>query len=412
MVAPLHSIRVLEIANWVAVPSAAALMADLGADVIKVEPLAGDPMRNILRKPRRGRPPAEEHDFAFQVDNRGKRSIALAIDRPEAQRLLHRILPRFDVVMTNLLPKRQLKFGLDPARVHALHPRAIHASLSAYGHKGAECDSAGFDVTAFFVRGGVADVVGDVEGPPSRARPGQGDHPTGLNLLAAILAALRLRDQTGQGQTVEVSLLQTAVWSIASDVAVSLIDHKPVPRERHAAAPNPLNQYWQCKDARWIFIYEAVPRGKWASFCQALERPALIDDPRFASYEARAANAATLHPILAAVFREQTLADWGARFDRFGITWHKVARLDEVVADPQLRDNQAFVEIEHPHIGRFETLAAPFRIVGADVEVRGPAPDVGQHGGELLRELGVADEEREALISEGVVGAFPRSRSQ
>jgi crotonobetainyl-CoA:carnitine CoA-transferase CaiB-like acyl-CoA transferase len=404
MVSPLHGIRVLEIANWVAVPSAAALLCDLGAEVVKVEPLAGDPMRNVLRKPQRGLAPEQEHDFAFQVDNRGKRSLAVALDQAGGQRLIHRLLPRFDVVMTNLLPNRQLRFGLDPARVHAIHPSIIHASLSAYGHLGEQRDAPGFDVTAFFVRAGIADVVGDPAGPPARSRPGQGDHPTGLNLLAAILAALRLRDQTGEGQTVEISLLQTATWSIANDLSVALIDRKPVTRPTHAQNPNPLTQYWQCQDGRWLFVYDHPTPPKWTAFCQAVERLEWVDDPRFTGPAERAEHIDVLHAELGAIFRHHTLAEWGERLDRAGIAWHRVAQLHEVAADPQLAANQAFTEVEHRRIGKFQTLAAPFRIVGADVKARGAAPDTGEHTREVLLELGVSDDEIEGLLSERVVG--------
>jgi crotonobetainyl-CoA:carnitine CoA-transferase CaiB-like acyl-CoA transferase len=395
---------VLEVANWVAVPSAAALLCDLGAEVIKVEPLVGDPMRNALRKPQRGLPPEQEHDFAFQVDNRGKRSLAVALDQAAGQQLIHRLLPRFDVMMTNLLPNRQRRFGLDPARVHAIHSPIIHASLSAYGHRGEECDASGFDVTAFFVRAGIADVVGDPAGPPARSRPGQGDHPTGLNLLAAILAALRLRDQTGEGQTVEISLLQTATWSLANDLSVALIDRKPLIRPTHAQTPNPLTQYWQCHDGRWLFVYDHPTPPKWTAFCQAVERPEWLDDPRFAGPAERTEHIGVLQAELAAIFRRRTLADWGERLDRAGIGWHRVAQLHEVVDDPQLAANQAFAEVEHRRIGKFQTLAAPFRIVGADVQVRGAAPDAGEHTREVLVELGISNGEIESLLSERVVG--------
>jgi crotonobetainyl-CoA:carnitine CoA-transferase CaiB-like acyl-CoA transferase len=403
MVAPLQGIRVLEIANWVAVPSAAALMADMGATVVKVEPPVGDPMRNKLRKAQRGRAPEDELDFAFQADNRGKRSIAVALDKPEGQQLIQRLLPNFDVVMTNLLPNRQRRFGLDPKRVHEIHPAIIHASLSAYGHRGEQCDATGFDVTAFFVRGGIADIVGDVEGPPARSRPGQGDHPTGLNLLSAILGALRLRDQTGQGQTVEISLLQTAVWSLACDVSVALMDEQPVERPTHTRQPSPLNQYWQCKDGRWIFIYDVPQRAKWSAFCLALDLPGLEDDPRFESPDAREKNAEVLLPMLAEVFRTRTLAEWQARLTSFAVANYPVTQLHEVGRDPQLLANDAFVEVEHARMGKFRTLGTPFRIVDADVRVRGPAPDLGQHTEGVLRELGVSDDELRQLIDAGTV---------
>lgn len=403
MVAPLSGIRVLEVANWVAIPSAAALMADMGATVVKVEPPSGDPMRNALRKPQRGLPPEEELDAAFQTDNRGKRSIAVALDQPAGQQLIQRLLPRFDVLMTNLLPNRQRRFGLDPESVHAAHPTMIHASLSAYGHRGPECDAPGFDVTAFFARGAIADIAGDFDGPPSRSRPGQGDHFTCLNILCGILGALRLRDQTGEGQTVQVSLLQTGIWSLASDLSVALLDEKPLVRPSHARTATPLNQYWPCKDGRWLMLFDVLVRDKWASFCRAIEREDMIEDERFNTAAAREQHVDLLNPALTEIFRTRTLQEWLERFTHAAIKAYPVARLEEIGRDPQLLLNDAFVEVEHPRNGTFRMLNTPFRIVDADVQVRGPAPDAGQHSTEVLRELGLSDDELQQLAAAGTI---------
>lgn len=392
----------LEVANWVAIPSAAALMADMGATVVKVEPPVGDPMRNALRKPQRGLPAEQEHDFAFQADNRGKRSIAVALDQPAGQQLLQRLLPRFDILMTNLLPNRQRRFGLDAKRAHELHPGLIHASLTAFGHRGELADAPGFDLTAFYARGGVADIMGDMQGPPAKSRPGQGDHPTGLNLLSAILAALRLRDMTGEGQTVEVSLLQNAVWSLACDVSVALIDGKPVQRPTYTEHAT-FTQHWRCQDGRYLYLFDVPTRPKWEAFCQAVERPDLIDDPRFDTHAAREANVAVLHGVLSEILRTRTLDDWMTRFASAGVQTHRVAQVQELRDDPQLLANDAFVEVEHRTMGKFRTLNTPFRIVDADVRVRGAAPDAGEHTLEVLRELGVSDDEVQQLTAAGTV---------
>jgi len=410
MTAPLSGIRVLEVANWIAVPSAGAIMADLGATVIKVEPRRGDAMRDKLRKPALGKSHAEEHDYTFHVENRGKRSIAIDIERPEGQQLVHRLLDGVDIFTTNLLPERQRRYRLDPETVHGLNPTAVYASLTAYGHRGPKANDTGFDGIAFFARAGAAELMAEVGGPPAHFRPGQGDHPTGLNLLGGILAALRLRDQTGEGQVVEVSLSQTSAWTFAADLAPTLIDRKPIPRLNREQGDNPLNRMWCCKDDRWIYLYEQVPRGKWPPFCRAIGHPELADDPRFDKFSKRAMALDILNPIIKRAFASRTLDEWAQRLDAESITWHPITHLHEMLDEPYLRDNDVFVEVEHPVAGKFETLNTPFRIVGADVAVRGAAPDIGEHTAQLLEELGIPSAEAATLIEDGVAGPAPKQR--
>ena len=231
----LDDITVLEVANWIAAPSCGALMADMGADVIKVEPLGGDGMRGKLRQP----VPAngmEDADVPFQMDNRGKRSLAVDLSNPEGAGLVAELAARADVVITNLLPGRLARYGLAPEQLRADHPALVYALVTGYGSTGPDADRSAFDLTAFFGRGGVMSLIGEPGDPAHAFRPGQGDHPTGLALLSAVLAALRVRDRTGEGQVVETALLRTAAWTIACDVSAALVD-RTQPNKRGRTQP-------------------------------------------------------------------------------------------------------------------------------------------------------------------------------
>ena len=232
MTKPLDDITVIEIDNWMAAPSAAAILADFGARVIKIEPLSGDPMRNMSRRPKVDDPIAD-HDFQFDVDNRGKESILLDLTNPRAIEIVRKLCQSADVFLCNLLKVRQEKFGLDPDSLRSANPKLVHATLTGYGTEGPEAWRPGYDVTAFFGRSGLLDAVreGD-EGVPARPATAQGDHTTGLALLGGILAALRMVDRTGDFQVIETSLLETAVWTQATDYAATLVDRA---RSMHAS---------------------------------------------------------------------------------------------------------------------------------------------------------------------------------
>jgi crotonobetainyl-CoA:carnitine CoA-transferase CaiB-like acyl-CoA transferase len=212
MTAPLADIVVVEVDSYMAAPSAGAILADLGATVIKVEPLTGDPMRGLSRaiKHEDLSDDVRRYDFGFDVDNRGKKSIALALDQPEGADLVRKLVADADIFMCNLLVGRQEKFGLDPETLFKVKLNLVHATLTGYGTTGPDAWCPGYDVTAFFGRSGLYDAQreGD-EGVVPMARPAQGDHTTGLAMVASMLAALRLAEKSGEGQVVETSLYET-----------------------------------------------------------------------------------------------------------------------------------------------------------------------------------------------------------
>ena len=402
MPGPLDDIKVLEIANWIAAPSATALMADMGASVIKVEPPTGDTMRNKLRQPLwpDGVAPT---DVIFQLDNRGKQSIAVDLRDERGVALVHRLALEADVLVTNLLPERLTRYGLGIEALRKEHPALVFAVVSGQGSSGPEANKLAFDTTAFFGRGGVLSLIGEPGDPPHHPRPGQGDHPTGLALLVGILAALRVRDRTGQGQVVETALLRSAAWTIGVDVAAALVDRRQPGRRSRKQAVSPMNTRYECADGTWL-IMSSHNQGVWPSFCEAIDRPDLITDPRSETPLARFTNAEELVSILDEVFLAHPYEHWATRLASTGIIWSKVADLPTLVDDPQARAMGMFAELEHPTTGRFETLEAPFSLSDSDVSVRGPAPEIGEDTDAVLLDLGLSADEVAALRVAGVVG--------
>lgn len=394
----LDDVTVLEIANWVAGPSCGALMADMGADVVKVEPLGGDGMRNKLRQPV-GAPPA---DHPFHLDNRGKRSIAVALDDPRGAALVRELAGTVDVVVTNLLPGRLDRYGLGPDALRGANPRLVYALVTGYGSTGDDADRVAFDLTAFFGRGAIMSLIGEPGAPPPAFRPGQGDHPTGLALLVGVLAALRVRDRTGEGQVVETALLRTAAWTIGLDVQAALIDGVQPNKRGRAEAFGPMNTQYQCGDGTWINL-SAQDQSKWPAFCRAIDRPDLAADERYTTPMDRFTNNITVIADLDAHFGSEPASHWGPRLDRTGIIWARVAELPDLVADPQARAIGMFAEVEHP-TGSFETLTAPFTMSESDVRVRGRAPEIGEQTGEVLRGMGIDDARVAELAAAGVLG--------
>jgi crotonobetainyl-CoA:carnitine CoA-transferase CaiB-like acyl-CoA transferase len=261
MPSPLDDIVVVEIDNWMASPSAGAILADLGARVIKIEPLTGDPMRGMSRpiKVENASNELRAYDFQFDVDNRGKESIAIALDQPEGIELVLKLVEGADIFMCNLLAQRQAKFGLDPDSLFQVKPNLVHATLTGYGTTGPDAWRPGYDVTAFFGRSGLYDAQreGD-EGVVPMARPAQGDHTTGLAMVASILAALRMAEKSGQGQAVETSLYETAVWTQASDYAVTAIDQAPVRRRSRKQMLAITANRFPCGDGKWV-VFNMLP---------------------------------------------------------------------------------------------------------------------------------------------------------
>ena len=397
MDAPLAGVRVVEVAHFVAVPAAGALLADLGADVLKVEIPKGEIYRH-------GRPRFSGYDCdfsespPFQMDNKGKRSIALDLTNPEARKALLRLIDGAEIFITNLLPARRVKFGLDHETLLARHPRLLVGGISGYGHGGDRENWPAFDYTAYWARTGMMDTMRDEGVPPSLQRPAVGDHAAAVNLVCGLLCAMRLRDATGKGQYVDVSLLQTGLHILGTDVANALVTRKPAQRHDRRCPMNPLWNSDPVAGDRWLLLVMIEPDRYWPRLCDAIGRSELCTDPLYEDAWKRHENSRELVAEFEGTFAQRSLDEWAPVLDAAGLIWAPVNRVDEAIEDPEIRALGYIQEIEHATAGRFETVAPPFRIEGAKLGASRASSPLHSDAREILREAGFAEAEIEKLI--------------
>lgn len=346
---PLDDITVIEVDNWMAAPSCGAILADMGATVIKVEPLAGDPMRSMQR-PAKLPDKLKSYDFQFDVDNRGKKSVAIDISNKDGAAVLHRLVADADVFLCNLLVERQERFDMDPATLLGLNPRLVHATFTGYGTTGPEAWRPGYDVTAFFGRSGLYDAMREGEdGDVPMARPAQGDHTAGLALYGAIVSALRLVERSGEGQVVESSLYETAVWTQATDYSVTAVDKAPLrQRGRRNQIIATANRY-PCGDGKWV-VFNMPNDSAWPHFARTIGCESALDDERFVDLRSRFKNMPALVDIVDQALAARSRDEWGPIFDNANLIWGPVLALHEVVVDPQAIALGLFPTITSPEL--------------------------------------------------------------
>ncbi len=394
-------IRVVELAQWVFVPVAGALLADWGADVIHIEPTEGDPYRGLATQgigTERG-----GVNMSLALANRGKRSIALDVRSEQGRDVLERLLESADVFLTNMRPKALERLGLDAAQLTAKYPKLIYARGSGYGPNGPDANQAGYDSTAFFSRGGLAHVLT----PPERDYPiGQrgamGDRNGGMALAFGVSAALLKRTRTGRGSIVDVSLLATAMWTLSSDVLAALSGDEPKAAAGRGPAFNPVVGNYRTKDGRHIQLMFLQPDRYWADFCRLIDRQDLLDDPRFADIEVRRENADACVAALDAEFATRSFAEWKDLLRRLDAPWAPVQSVPELIDDPQVEANGYIGDVVIDGETAYRLPAVPVQFDGQPPLLR-RAPEHGEDSETVLAELGFGWDEIIAFKEAGAI---------
>jgi crotonobetainyl-CoA:carnitine CoA-transferase CaiB-like acyl-CoA transferase len=327
------------------------------------------------------------------------------LDKPGGAELVPRLAEDCDVFLTNLVQRRRVRYGLTFDDVIAANPKVVYASFSGYGAHGPDEDRPGFDFAAFWARSGIMSALGEPDTAPPMCRGGQGDHTTALNILASVLAALRMRDKTGEGQHVEVTLQGTGMYTIAGDFSAALTSKKDPARISRKTPVNPIWNTYRCADDRWILTVMPVPfPSYWPKFCQIIEKPEWADDPRWNDLPKLREQTPTLVGLIDEIMATKPFAHWAKLFDEYGLIWAPVATMTDMISDPQVREMGWITTLEHPTAGPFETLNTPFRLYGSDTGARGPAPGLGDHTFDVLSAAGVSEEEMATLAEAGVLG--------
>lgn len=397
MGAPLEGIKVVELASFVAAPAAGALLADMGAEVIKVEVPQGEIYRHST--PRLAGLASKFSEAPhFQMDNRGKRSLAMDLLMPGALDALRKVIDQSDILITNMLPHRLEKYGLDAGTLRSRKPELIFAILSGYGLTGPDATTPAFDYTAYWARSGFMDQMREPDTPPTFQRPGIGDHAAALSMVSGILAALRMRDSSGEGQEVSVSLLHIGFYIQGNDASIALAAGEAPPRHDRRAPRNPLWNHYRVMDERWIFLVMIESDRYWPRFCEAIDRKDLTTDERFDGAVARYHNTKALVEILDETFASRTLDEWRAILDGHGLIWAPSKTLSEAIHDEQARAAGVFQTVEHPTAGAYETISPPISLSAFEMKGERPAPALGADGAEILREVGLSNEEVKSIL--------------
>lgn len=386
MSGPMQGVKVVELAVWVAGPATTGILADWGADVVKIEaPPAGDPYRAFYSAAAGIPLPINP---MFELDNRGKRSLAVDLATAEGRAIVGRAIAGADVFLTNLRIGALERAGLDAATVLAEHPRLVYALATGYGTTGADRDRAAYDAGAFWGRAGVGATLARAGGEPPFPRTAFGDHATALALVGGVAAALFARERTGRGGLVTTSLLRTGLYIVGADTnQVLRLGIPPIPLERNAM-PNPLCTFYRTADGRWIFLLGLQADRHWPDLVRAIDRPAWLHDPRFVDIAARKTNFATLIAELDAIFASAPFAAWAERLDAAGMWWAPVQTIDEAVRDPQTDASGAFIDVPTGDGASARMLATPVDFTDHRPTAARPAPEPGEHTEEVLLELG------------------------
>jgi crotonobetainyl-CoA:carnitine CoA-transferase CaiB-like acyl-CoA transferase len=398
----LSGIRVVEAASMIMVPSVGAVLADYGAQVVKIEPIEGDLNRRGHHIPGM---PLHDYEYCFLPDNRGKRSLSIDLKAPEARAILRRLVEGADVFLTNHRPRSLAGLGLTWPELQAINPRLVYAHGTGFGDTGEEIDKPGFDSVCYWSRSGIEAGLFPLDGWLGSPGYGAGDHPTGMALLSAVLMALLARERSGRGTRVSCSLLASGAWSNAVMLQAKLLGAQFLERRPREDARSFTSVYYRAGDRRLFKMAVVDTRRDWPKVCRAIGRPELAADPRYATLEERLKEGRMreLIQLCDRIFASQPMPYWQRALEEADVPYSVVATLDDVVADKQMQANGVFVEIDDPVLGRVRTVDTPLQIEGHPKVTRTPAPRLGEHTAAILAEIGLAEQEIKSLTQRRVV---------
>jgi crotonobetainyl-CoA:carnitine CoA-transferase CaiB-like acyl-CoA transferase len=395
----MHGVKVLEVAEQGFVPSAAAILADWGADVVKVERPTGDPLRGFMGAGFVA--DTGDFNFLFEQFNRNKRGISLDLRTEAGRGVIDRLLPEIDVFITNFLPSAREKLRLDPDDVWAINPRLVYAKGHGQGQRGADADLGGFDAVSYWSRGGIGHMLTPPEGPFIMQRGAMGDAPSGAFLAGGIAAALFQRERTGNGCVVDVALLNSACWTLAVDLVPTSIRGEDPPKGAFKPLSTPMVGPYQTADGRWIVLNMLDPDRHWEPCCRGLGLDRWIEHPDYATTAARAEHNVAIYEIfrdrIAAMSFDEAITGLRAHDTIFAA----LATPLEVLADPQVEANGYLPR--HPTHPSARLSAAPVQFDDELPVVRRAAPRIGEHTDEVLAAAGFTEAERAALRVAGAI---------
>ena len=380
----LEGIKVIEMGQVIAIPATGAILADMGAEVIKLEPLSGEMLRGIKRC--QGLETGLIN-WAFELLNRNKKGLALDLKKDAGRDILYKLIRTADVFMSNYESGTLQKLQLDYPSLSKINPRLVYASINGYGSAGPDKDERGYDQAAAWARSGMMYLIGEPGSNPVLQREGMMDNVAGTHISAGILAALLHRERTGKGQEVATSLYHCGVWTISGDIQKALGGQVPVKGLR-TKAQNPLSNNYHTKDDRWICLANLQSDPVWPGFCQSIGKPELEKDPRFVSFTKRAQNCEELIHIVDGILATRNLDDWTATFKKNNVICGRVQTPAEVINDPQALANNFFTEVDHAEAGKIKLINTPVKFYQDPGSVKAAAPQVGQHTEEILLGIG------------------------